>query len=113
MLARLKSWPPTPNPMTIFNSNQGNSTDAYLQRAFSWLARIGACPKFGSRPIGWYQIHAMHALHALKLLESTKACGFPVRCKAGVIQYKPTIGAWQNVITARELFDQADKLTRS
>jgi hypothetical protein len=36
----------------------GNSSDEYLHQAFSWLARIGACPKFGSRPIGWYQMDA-------------------------------------------------------
>ena len=95
--------------MVIHNAAQGQSGDEYLRRAFSWLARIGACPKFGSRPIGWYQ---MHACAALKHLEQSKACGFPVRCVRGMIQTKPTIGAWENVITARELYDLADKESR-
>jgi len=96
--------------MIIRNKAQDNASDDYLRQVFAWLARIGACPKFGSRPIGWYQQHAMCALNQL---EHSKACGFPVRCHRGMIQYKPTIGAWQNVFTATELYSVADRLTRS
>lgn len=70
--------------MIIHNPAQGQTSEAYLRQAFSWLARIGACPKFGSRPIGWYQMHACAALRH-----------------------------WQPVVSARELYDIADKVARS
>lgn len=94
--------------MIIRSTGQGE--DEYLRQAFSWLARIGACPKFGSRPIGWYQIHAYAAL---KHLESGKAAGFPVRCKHGMIQSKPTIGRWFDIINVRDLYDIAERAARS
>lgn len=93
---------------TTLTLQPGDASEQYLRRMFSWLARIGACPKFGSRPIGWYQVHAMHALNYLE-----KQGGFPVRCKRGVICYKPTIGAWQPIVTPSQLFDIADSLSRN
>ena len=33
------------------------STDEELRKLFSWQARVGIAPKFGTRPIGWYQQH--------------------------------------------------------
>jgi hypothetical protein len=86
--------------------SRGRSDEPYLKRAFSWLARIGAAPKFGSRPIGWYQ---MHVCACLRYLEQSKAAGFPVRCKRGMVQYKPTIGPWQDVATVEQLWTIGDK----
>lgn len=83
----------------------GNSSEAYLKRAFSWLTRIGAAPAFGSRPIGWYQVHQMNCLN---WLEKSKAAGLPVRCKGGIIQAKPTIGHWFDVVSATELYRIGD-----
>lgn len=84
---------------------QKSSSDQYLRRAFSWLARIGAIPKFGSRPIGWYQMHA-HA--ALEYLEKTPG---EMRCHNGIIQRRTPEG-WRDIVTARQLYDIADSLTR-
>jgi len=86
----------------------GCSDDAYLRRMFSWLARIGACPKFGSRPIGWYQ---QHAFSALRFIEAQG--GFPVALRHGVICFRPSVGAWQPIATPSQLFDIADARTRS
>ena len=36
-----------------------------LGRVFSWQARVGIGPKFGTCPIGWYQVHHMHASEAI------------------------------------------------
>lgn len=83
--------------------------DVYLRRAFSWLTRIGASPKFGSRPIGWYQ---MHQCAALKRLEQSGAFGLPVRCKFGMIQAKPEQGKWFDVISVRDLYNYADSTAR-
>lgn len=89
----------------------GNSTEPYLHAAFSWLARIGACPRFGDRPIGWYQMHA-HA--ALKYLEGSKARGLNVRCDHGMIQAQATKPrVWFNIVTALELYSIADQQCRS
>lgn len=49
-------------PLSLVNVYQD---ETMLRRAFSWLARIGAGPKFGSRPIGWYQMHMCAAIDEL------------------------------------------------
>ena len=28
-----------------------------LKKFYAWQAKVGLGPKFGSRPIGWYQVH--------------------------------------------------------
>lgn len=86
----------------------GNSSDAYLRQAFTWLTRIGAGPHFGSRPIGWYQMHQMAALN---ILESS-APNCELRCKAGQIQGRVTGGKWHNLMTASGLFSMADDKCR-
>lgn len=86
----------------------GCADDAYLSRMFRWLARIGACPRFGSRPIGWYQAHAMAALNHLE-----KQGGFPVALRNGMICYRPSIGPWQPIITPRQLFADIDTSIRT
>jgi hypothetical protein len=76
-----------------------------LRRVFSWLARIGAGPKFGSRPIGWYQMHHCAAIDIL--------CGMnlwhPV-CKNGVIMGRG-IDA-EKRITINDLYAKADARSR-
>ena len=80
--------------------------DALRWRAFAWLTRIGAGRRFDTMPIGWYQAHQCHALDVLKALSVEQA-----RCHQGWIQRRCN-GAWANVMTPRELFIQADSLTR-
>lgn len=92
------------NVMTI---EKGNSSDAYLKRAFTWLTRTGAGRKFGSLPIGWYQMHQMAALNILE----QRCDGLNVRCKQGHIQAKQG-GTWHTVMSAIELFQSADSRAR-
>lgn len=85
------------------------SDDRKLRRVFSWLTRIGASPKFGSRPIGWYQIHQCHAMEILKASAGESA---PLRCKYGNIQARTVPGRWVTLMSAIELFQQADNRSR-
>jgi hypothetical protein len=43
-----------------------------LRNAFSWLARIGAAPKFGSLPIAYYQQDQVRAIDAIKAAAQRK-----------------------------------------
>ena len=82
--------------------------DHQLGRIFFWLSKIGAAPRFGSRPIAWYQSHQCAAIDYLK-----KAAGErPLRCRSGIVQTLRE-GQWQNVVTASELFTIADKNCRA
>lgn len=85
------------------------TNDAKLRQLFSWLTRIGAAPKFGSAPIGWYQTHQCHAYDILKELVGEFA---PLRCKLGNVQARTIPGKWVTVISAIELFQQADNRSR-
>jgi hypothetical protein len=63
--------------------------DSKLRRVFSWLTRIGAAPKFGDLPIGYYQQDQCKAIEAIEA--AMKHRGFlpantPVRCKNGLVQ---------------------------
>lgn len=85
--------------------------DNKLRAVFSWLTRIGAAPALGSRPIGWYQ---QHQCAAIEYLKSVRKCeGFPLRCKNGVIQSKPTIGPWHDEVSVTQLFNHADNFCRT
>lgn len=83
-------------------------TDASLKRVFSWLTRIGAAPAFGSRPISWYQIHQCHAIDTLKAIAGEN----PLRTRAGYVEFK-IAGQWRRSLRIAELFDIADKKSRS
>lgn len=87
------------------------SDDNKLRAVFSWLTRIGAAPAFGSRPIGWYQ---QHQCAAIEYLKSVRKCeGFLLRCKAGIIQSKPTLGAWHDEVSVTQLYNHADNKCRT
>lgn len=80
--------------------NKTDVSDAYLKRFFSWLTRIGAAPKFGSCNISHYQ---QRQCVALSWLEQSEAAGYPLRCRAGMIQYCCPIGVWLDLIRVHGL----------
>lgn len=41
------------------------NNESQIRRLFSWQTRVGLAPKFGSRPIGWYQQHQMATFEIL------------------------------------------------
>lgn len=84
------------------------NNEAMLARAFSWLTKIGAGRKFGSLPIGWYQLHQCACLDILRPIVGAN----PVRCKFGKIQFQ-SAGKWVAVMSTAELFQQADNKARS
>lgn len=79
--------------------------DAMLKRVFSWLSRIGASPKFGSRPISWYQIHQCHAIDTLRAMGIHN----PV-CKDGMIMERGMHGLF---ISVDQLYREADTKSRA
>ena len=81
--------------------------DAKLKAFFSWLTRIGAGRKFGSLPIGWYQMHQCNCYDILKDMIGTNEYRF----HGGYAQMLEN-GKWFNVILPSELFRQADVKTR-
>jgi hypothetical protein len=48
------------------------SDDRKLSRAFSWLTRIGAAPKFGTLPIQYYQQDQFKAIDAINAAAKAK-----------------------------------------
>lgn len=97
-----------------FSTLLASGNETALRGVFAWLTRIGAAPKFGTRPIGWYQAHQRHAIEVLKAY-----CGageHTLRCKGGVVEtYSPLPGnrrAWFVVTPVSALYSEADKRSR-
>lgn len=78
--------------------------DRMLKRVFSWLSRIGAGPRFGSRPISWYQIHQCMCIDILK----EAGIETPI-VRNGVVKDATIKGPF---ILVGELYNQADKRSR-
>ena len=89
------------------------SNDNTLRGVFTWLSRIGASPKFGSRPIGWYQMHQCEAIGELERVLKYRYdhCNHTLRCKRGTIQALH-VGRWHDVITVFNLYSVADTNSR-
>jgi len=82
--------------------------DRQLRAAFSWLTRTGIGPAFGSRSVGWYQ---MHQCAALDLIEATGAKA--ARVKAGRVLVQDAPGArWRDIGGVSELYGKADRAAR-
>lgn len=82
--------------------------DTYYRGIFSWATRVGAAPKFGTRPIGWYQQHQMAVLDLIEYMPSVDA----VRFRAGYVQVHRH-GAWYAWLTPDEIFRRADTYVRT
>jgi len=89
-------------------------TDENITRkVFTWFSRIGAAPKFGSRPIGWYQSHMCHTIDVLR--ERVGGGERELRCKGGVVEVRESDGArhhWHVVTPVFDLYNEADKRCR-
>lgn len=48
------------------NLTNVTESDARLRSVFSWNTKLGIAPKFGSRPIHWYQIEQFEAIGAVE-----------------------------------------------
>ena len=85
--------------------------DNNLKRVFSWQARVGLAPKFGTRPISWYQIHHCHVID---ILMESGANGFKVQngMVCGRYTWNMTRPQWRAVKSVNAVFDEADKRSR-
>jgi hypothetical protein len=86
-----------------------------LRAMFSWLSRIGAGRKFGSLPIGWYQMHQCAAIDYLEA--QLKSAGLPtdseLRVRGGMIQVKVD-GHWRKTLVSTiTVFQSADNKARA
>jgi hypothetical protein len=62
------------------------NNDKQLGRVFIWQARIGIAPKFGSRPIGWYQQCQCETIDKIRNeLKKHSAYDFALSCRKGTI----------------------------
>jgi len=72
------------------------SDEKLLGRAFSWMARIKAAPKFGSRPIGWYQQEMFEKIDRIRM--ACKIHDVPpnwLRYSKGIVfGYQPQTNRW-------------------
>ena len=78
--------------------------DAQIRRFFSWSARVGCGPCFGSRPIGWYQAHHC-AAHSF-LTDSGRRSG-SLQVKRGRV----LVGG-ADVGSVADVFNDADRVCR-
>ena len=85
-----------------------------LERLFPWLTRTGMGRKFGSMPIGWYQMHQCAALDVLT--EHLKSAGLPVnaplRVKQGNVQARTETDGWRTLVSTITVFQAADNRAR-
>lgn len=98
---------PRHNPLRLSSIFSGPNTDQNLRVFFSWLTRIGAGPKFGSRPIGWYQLHMMKAYDILRATGADEV-KFENGRILGMIE-----GEWTTLFTPSRLYELADIGTRN
>jgi len=91
----------------------GGEAEDKLRKAFSWLSRIGAGPKSGSRPIGWYQQHQVAAIDVI--IDRAKKSGVSdpefFRHRAGIIEVwnEPAV-KWRSLdISSNDVFRAAEK----
>lgn len=72
-------------------------------------------PTFGSRPIGWYQIHQMHAIDVIEEA-SKKELGYKAkryRVKHGEVQALTDNGVFRNLgLSTGLVYDKADDRSR-
>jgi hypothetical protein len=69
--------------------------------------------KFGSLPIGWYQMHQCAALDVLteRLIAAQQPIDAPLRVKFGHVQARTTDG-WRTLASVIEVFQTADNRAR-
>lgn len=84
------------------------------KKLFPYLTRVGISPKFGSRPIGWYQKHQICAIERLESI--AKKIGAPnnaqIKVKDNMVQMKIDKG-WINIGSPNKFYNDADDCSRN
>jgi len=83
--------------------------DEYTHFMWAWQARVGIGPTFGSRPVGWYQIHHSHAMDLINATIPTGAKG--IRLRKGYLELLQG-GEFRRWMTPGDLYRAADTLSR-
>ena len=80
--------------------------DNEIKRLFTWQTRVGLAPKFGSRPISWYQMHQTNVYDIIvELLDATEADPKEVFMRHGIIVTKDGV----SIGTVNDIFRRADR----
>ena len=83
--------------------------EAQVKRLFTWMSKSGMAPRFGSRPVGWFQVHMDHAI---KLLEKAlKDKGLPPTTDLSIKNGNVVAGDVL-VAVASDIYRRADRLSR-
>ena len=92
------------------------TNDATLRALFAWQTRIGVAPAFGSRPIGWYQIHQCHAYDVLREWagRAVHEEQLLIRTSYGRIEAKPLSprARWIDIGRPSDVYRVADERSR-
>lgn len=85
----------------VASMTQNFNLNCELGRAFVWLTRNGIGRKFGTLPIGWYQLHQCAALDYLaeQLASAQLPKDAPLRVKLGNVQARTAQG-WKTLCSA-------------
>lgn len=87
--------------------------DNEIRKLFSYQARVGFAPKFGTRPIGWYQIHQHNVYNYItEVIRDMKQGHAEIRVKRGMLQLQGAGGKWFNNISAYNVYQLADMKSR-
>lgn len=72
--------------------------DNAIKRFFTWSARVGLGPLYGSRPIAWYQMHHCEAHdYLVKRIGSGPVKVRKGRIISGACDYGPVSDAYQAI----------------
>jgi len=82
-----------------------------LKKVFTWLTKYRMGPKFGSRPIGWYQMHMMAAIDIIEDAVKKSSGTGEVRVEDGMLLGKKD-GRWEKLMSCEEVYSKADKNSR-
>jgi hypothetical protein len=86
-----------------------------LGKIFSWLTRSGLGPRFGSRPIGWYQAAQVCAIDQIRSAAGAAdpRSAIEVRTKSGDVQARRAgEKRWRSIGSVTTLRERAEACAR-
>lgn len=88
----------------------GEGSDVARARFFCWLTRNGMGPKFGSRPIGWYQQTQCAAFDIIEKRAKYRGAR-EVRVRNRCVQSLSPNGIWEVIGTCEEIRAEAERVS--
>ena len=96
--------------MNILNISLGSKE---LGKVFSYLTKIGISPKFGTRPISWYQLHQCNAIKYIKDIIISLSGNGNIKVKKGCLYIQISENhKWKQIGSINNIYDIVDNKTR-